>query len=421
VIFVPGIMGSTLRDLYPTDPELVWSPLKLLLNNYDRITLHPNDVRYELQEPARVVADQVFGICYSELIEELRHNLSPDSQRQVPVYPLAYDWRQPLEQTQLQLRQLIEEVQQRTRLLRHYRVAGYGTVFPALVSVVTHSMGGLVIAGYVSDCGWDSLDKVATIAAPFRGSVEAVTKVATGVGGLGQTSGSSREREMARLTPSLYYLLPDYPGAVLADPGMDPNLFHIEAWQPGILQSLADFVRRQGVDVSNPDMQARALLQQMLQQAQAYRQKLERLQLTDSRKWLCVVGVGEQTRVRLRIVRDENNAPWFDFIAGDLCDNWNMEPHGDFTGDNTVPYAGSSCAFIPANEVVCLSPAEFGFWELRDRLLERTGFHSALPNMNLAQRLVISHLLGQEHGVLNGHPAPGVSSMDWRPPSWLVP
>lgn len=57
VIFLPGIMGSDLRDQYPVNPEAVWSPMKFILKSFDRITLHPEDVRYELLEPARVTAD----------------------------------------------------------------------------------------------------------------------------------------------------------------------------------------------------------------------------------------------------------------------------------------------------------------------------------------------------------------------------
>jgi len=88
VIFVPGIMGSALRDEYPVSPETVWSPFKLLVKAYDRVTPHPSDTRYEVQEPARVVADQVFDIIYSEFIEELRHNLSFRADEPVPVFPL---------------------------------------------------------------------------------------------------------------------------------------------------------------------------------------------------------------------------------------------------------------------------------------------------------------------------------------------
>jgi hypothetical protein len=66
---------------------------KAALKSYERITLHPDDLRYEMKEPARVVKDQVFELFYNEIIEELRHNLSPGPEKTVPVFPFAYDWR----------------------------------------------------------------------------------------------------------------------------------------------------------------------------------------------------------------------------------------------------------------------------------------------------------------------------------------
>src|SRR2546423_7691711 len=90
VIFIPGIMGSALRDEYPGEPEPVWSPLRLLIKAYERITLHPDDCRYELAEPARVVAERVFQLIYGEIIEELRQNLTPQSDQPVPVFPFPY-------------------------------------------------------------------------------------------------------------------------------------------------------------------------------------------------------------------------------------------------------------------------------------------------------------------------------------------
>ncbi|MEO7412996.1 MAG: hypothetical protein ABIZ81_06540, partial [Opitutaceae bacterium] len=203
VIFLPGIMASALRDGYPINPEAVWSPLKLIVKAYERVTLHPSDTRYELIEPARVTADQVFGLVYSEFIEELRHNLSPQADQPVPVYPFAYDWRQPLDNTEAALAAFVGEVIDRTKLLRHYHDAGYGTAkFPAKVHLVGHSLGGLIIAGYLQRHGEGSVAKVATVASPLRGSLEAVSKTATGVGALGSSPGSSREREAARVTPS---------------------------------------------------------------------------------------------------------------------------------------------------------------------------------------------------------------------------
>ncbi len=178
VIVLPGIMGSALRDEYPVSPETVWTPFKLVIKAYDRITAHPDNTRFELVEPARVVKDQLFAIAYSEFVEELRHDLSPQADQPVPVFPFAYDWRQRLEGIQEALDGFIDEVIDRTKLLRHYHKEGYGTAaFPGKVNLVGHSMGGLIIAGYLKDHGDAKVAKVATIASPFRGSLEAIAKV----------------------------------------------------------------------------------------------------------------------------------------------------------------------------------------------------------------------------------------------------
>lgn len=420
VIFLPGIMGSALRDQYPIDPEAVWSPLKLIVKAYDRITLHPSDTRYELIEPARVMADQVFGLVYSEFIEELRHNLSPQSDQPVPVFPFAYDWRQPLENTETALASFVAEVIDRTKLLRHYFDAGYGTPkFPAKVHLVGHSMGGLIIAGYLQKYGEGSVAKVATIASPLRGSLEAISKTATGVGALGSSPGSSREREAARVTPALYHLLPSFKGAIDADPGLPSDIYLPETWQPGIVQTLASFIRMYGLTPANPDAQAFELLKSMLNAAWRHRSRIEKLTLKNSKSWLAIVGVGEKTRVGMHISKDPAGKPRFDLADGDVRNDWHK---GDskkdiFTGDNTVPYLGARTKFIPTEQVVCVAPDDFGFWEFKDRLLEKTGFHSSMPGMNLVQRLVVSHLRDRASGDIWGRPAPDLDpGIPWDPP-----
>lgn len=52
VIVIPGITASDLHDEYELPPEAVWTTA--LKRRYNRITLHPEDQRYELREPARV-------------------------------------------------------------------------------------------------------------------------------------------------------------------------------------------------------------------------------------------------------------------------------------------------------------------------------------------------------------------------------
>jgi len=420
VIFLPGIMGSALRDQYPVSPETVWSPFKLVIKAYDRITTHPSDTRYELNEPARVVADQVFEIVYAEFIDELRHNLSPQADEPVPVYPFAYDWRQPLENIESALADFIDEVIGRTKLLRHYHDADYGTTaFPAQVNLAGHSMGGLIIASYLQKYGEEKVGRVVTMGSPFRGSLEAVAKTATGVAALGSAPGSSRERESARVTPALYYLLPSFKGAVDAADGLSDDLFLPEAWQPGILDTLASFIRRYGLDRSNPDVQANALLKAMLDSAWKHRSRLERLSLEDSKTWLCVVGVNATTRTGMKISKDPAGKPRFELTDGDVRNEWENDDLAKhiYTGDNTVPYLGARTKFIPVEQVVCVTPDDFSFWEFKDRLLENTGFHSTLPNMNLVQRLVVSHFKGQVYGDVWGRPAPDLpTGQAWDPP-----
>jgi pimeloyl-ACP methyl ester carboxylesterase len=420
IVFLPGIMGSELRDEYPVEPETVWSPFKLLVKAYDRITPHPDDTRFELQEPARVLKDQVFALIYSELIEELRHNLSPQADEPVPVFPFAYDWRQPLENIEDALAQFIDEVIARTKLLRHYFKRGYGKKnFPAQVNLVAHSMGGLVAAGYLQSHGSSKVNRIATIASPFRGSLEAISKTTTGVGALGTAPGSSREREAARITPSLYYLLPSFDGAVTAEPGLASDIFIPETWQPGILQSIASFIRMYGLNQKNPEQQAPELFKSMLDSAWKHRTRIEKLALKDPKQWLCLVGVDETTRVDMKIVKDDHGGPWFQLSDGDVRNDWksNDPKQRIFTGDSTVPYLGARSNFIPVEQVVCLTPGDFSFWEFKDKLLAKTGFHSSLPNMNLVQRLIVSHFKEKPYGDVWGRPAPDLpAGTKWDPP-----
>ena len=82
-----------------------------------------------------------------------------------------------------------------------------------------------------------------------------------------------------------------------------------------------------------------------------------------------------------------------------------------------MPYSGARAKFIPVEQVICLTPGDFGLWEIKDRLMEKTGFHSSLPNMNLAQRLVISHFKGYPYGEVWGRPAPDLGpGQTWDPP-----
>ncbi|MFI5330645.1 MAG: esterase/lipase family protein, partial [Desulfobaccales bacterium] len=402
----------------PLPPETVWS---VLTKDWERISLHPNNIRFEAMEPARLKPDQIYDIAYQELVQELRHNLSQKADEPVPVFPFAYDWRQPLSMIEEQLSAFVWEVIERTQLLKHYYDLSYG--IDPKVNLVGHSMGGLIITGYLEKYGRKApVTKVATLASPFRGSYEAVLKVTTGTTNLGGSAPSSREREAARVMPALYHLLPSCPGLEV-DPGLPESLFDPAIWQPSILQTLEEYVRLYAVSQEEPEKQARDLFAALLDSARKHRNRLENFRLEQAgltaQDWLCVIGVDSTTRVRLKVIKTPEG-PDFQFRSEDRDNRWDSEndpADRRLTGDGTVPFAGALPAFLALENVVCVSPDDYGYWEIQDKLVTKVaGFHGILPNMDMLHRLIVRHFTGwpDDHGNTWGRPAPGVTA--WQPP-----
>jgi pimeloyl-ACP methyl ester carboxylesterase len=418
VIVVPGITATHLRDFYTLPPDTIWSVVD---HDYERAALHPDDLRWEAHEPAQVAPDQIFEVAYKELVEELRHNLTLRSDRPVPVYPFGYDWRHPLPRIVDELEVFVQGVIERTKLLRHYHRDGYAE--NPKVDLVGHSMGGLLILGLLARAGGTApVGRVATLATPFRGSFEAVVKISTGTANLGSGAPSSREREAARVTPALYYLMPCIESGLQVPPGLPPSLYAPEVWQPSVIDTIAEYIRLHGRDATDRRGQARALFERLLTEACDHRRRLAEVRLEQvglrPEDWLCIVGVDAKTRVRLRI-EVERKVPGFAFHPEDRQNLWESEDSAErrLTGDGTVPYEGAVPHFLDEDRLVCVTPSDFGYWEIADKAALRLGgFHGILPNMNLVHRLIVRHFAGQpdRHGNTWGRPAPGVA--DWRPP-----
>jgi pimeloyl-ACP methyl ester carboxylesterase len=436
VIVVPGIIATYLRDLYAIPSEIIWSVLK---TDYERAALHPDDVRekirsstpaFEAAEPARIVPDQLYEIAYRELIEELRYNLRTRQEDVVPVYPFGYDWRQPLEASEDELDRFVEEVIGRTALMRNYPDS-YAA--DPKVNLVGHSMGGLVIAGYLARHGGKRrVARVATIGSPFQGSFEAVIKVTTGTANLGTAPPSSREREAARMTPALYYLMPSFAKGLDIAPGLPGSLFDPGLWQPTIVDTVAEYIRIHGKGRMNAGERkavAAEIFAAMLAAAASHRRRLDGLDLAKAGltagDWLCVIGVDAVTRVRLQVDRKGQN-PEFVFRTRDRDNLWErVDPAAKRdTGDGTVPFEGAVPRFLPYESLVCVAPKDFGYWEeIGDRAaVEIAGFHGMLPNMNMLQRMIVRFFTGRpdRHNNTWGAPPPGVAPEAWAPPLSLT-
>jgi len=416
VILLPGITGTELVDFYPLDPSDVW---KLTNQNYERVKLHPDSLKYEAMQPSRILPTRAFEIPYGELVEQLRFELSPRKDTPVPVFVFPYDWRQNLNETEQALDSFIEEVIERTKLLKHYHSRGYAQ--DPKVNLIGHSMGGLIIGGYLERHGSKKrVGKVATLGTPFQGSHEAVARVITGIDLLGNVVSPSRERESARVTPGLYHLLPSYAGAVRVDnSALGENLFDIQNWQPSILKTISAYAKNYGLGLLTPEQ----IFGNMLTAAKAHRDRVNGLQLSvpqnglTSRDWLCIAGIGSPTRVQT-LITTKQRKPYFDIVEGrDIQNDWNSHnPTGTKTGDNTVPYEGAKPKFLPTEELVCITSEDFSFWELKDRAIEKAaGLHGAMPLMNLVQKLVQSHFQASPVEGVHGRPAPDIQGA-WQPP-----
>ncbi len=423
VIVVPGITATYLRDFYSLPPETIWA---VLGKDYPRAELHPDNLRFEAREPAAVRTDQVFEIAYDELVKELRYNLAERADEPVPVYPFGYDWRQPLERIEESLAAFVDEVIDRTRLMRHYARAGYGAA--PKVNLVGHSMGGLVIAGYVERFGGDRIDRVATLASPWRGAFEAMVKVTTGTASIGGSVPSSREREAARMTPALYHLMPGFDTGIEAADGLPRSTFEIRLWQPSIIDTVASYIERHAVAPPRRKADLRKAAQNlfagMLGTARRHRERLEKLRLGDKGlsddSWLCVVGVGAETRVRMS-VEVRRGKPSFRLSSDDRMNGWKDGETADArrqTGDGTVHFKGAVPPFLPYESLVCVTPDDYGYWEIADKVTTRLGgFHGILPNMNMLHRLLVRHFTGRGDPKRNtwGRRPPGVTRQAWRP------
>ncbi len=433
-IVVPGVTTSYLRDLYPLPPDTIWS---LTRKDFTRARLHPDDLRYEAQQPALVRPDQVIELAYSELVEELRHNLSDHADQQVPVFPFSYDWRRPLSGLEDEFDQFIDEVIDRTRLLSHY----HGTKFDRRpqVNLVAHSMGGLIVAGYLERFGAGKVDRVASLATPYRGSFEAIAKMATGTANIGGERPSSREREASRLTPSLYHLLPSFETGVITDPAdaLPTSTFDERLWQPSIIDTVVEYVRMHSADPAmksddNAELRrarGHEIFRALLKDAETHRKRLERFSLKDAglaqKDWLCVIGVDAETRVRMSVVRESrgDKPPAFKLTSEDRLNRWEDDEATEVerrqTGDGTVHFEGAIPSFLPYESLICVRPDDFGYWEIKDRAaMQFGGFHGVLPTMNMLHRMIVRHLKRATDPRNNtwGAQPPGVSRKDWRPP-----
>jgi pimeloyl-ACP methyl ester carboxylesterase len=211
IVFLPGLLGSSLID---ANRKVVWGFSPRLLAQaiisgkpLDRLRL-PTDGSPDGIEAGRVLAEgqaamlpELLGVSpYTKLLRALRHDIALHP---AAVMEAPYDWRRSIADTALALRDRIE------RHLESWRGHAKGSR-EAKLTLVGHSMGGLVARYYVEVLGADSeVSRVLTLGTPHYGSVKALLALHHGrVLKLG--AHHTHVRDLVRTLPSVYELAPSY-------------------------------------------------------------------------------------------------------------------------------------------------------------------------------------------------------------------
>jgi pimeloyl-ACP methyl ester carboxylesterase len=189
IIVVHGIMGGT---LYNCDGDLVW----LLIDDPDKLPGSNDSFLEKIQEIKKLIGDVYSGNVSLDL-GQLNINTqleTPNNGRnlnapgikreygvlggfydkklvdslceQFPdraVYFYSYDWRQSNNDSAVGLNDLINDIKAQT---------GYSKV-----DLVCHSMGGLVASSYVSQHGTNDVRYIITLATPYEGSPEIISRI----------------------------------------------------------------------------------------------------------------------------------------------------------------------------------------------------------------------------------------------------
>ncbi|MEV7680552.1 hypothetical protein AB0O64_18685 [Streptomyces sp. NPDC088341] len=222
VVFVPGVLGSVLReedgrDVWNLAPGVAGRVLFGMESYFERLTLPPG-VGDEAPEggPSALTPGDLLreprswpGLMPHIAYKKLAAHLEGLAEGRVAVFP--YDWRLSNRYSARRLQAFVERELGRWRERR----AALGDPEEPKVVFVCHSMGGLVTRYYLEVLGGREVARsVVTLGTPYAGAVKAVQAL-TGTfprGKLLRVPERLRTRlvEAARSMPSVHQLLPTY-------------------------------------------------------------------------------------------------------------------------------------------------------------------------------------------------------------------
>lgn len=173
IIIVPGVMGSRLYD----GDNQVWSPtvegfnLDKYLQMTNELSVRNNydDNSVPLNQALLSSENREYGATdiYKGLVEGILTRFeNDDSSYSRGVYFFSYDFRKSSAQSAMELDKYIQAILENNSEYRK-------------VDIVAHSMGGLVMSGYVSKFGTENINKIITVGTPYEGAPKLENSVLT--------------------------------------------------------------------------------------------------------------------------------------------------------------------------------------------------------------------------------------------------
>ncbi|MHC4738740.1 MAG: lipase family alpha/beta hydrolase [Planctomycetota bacterium] len=348
IIFVHGMQGAWLKNQYPVDyqNEIYWTGI--LKKQFSKIHLSSIDSTVDYDIDKFIFPHQAIAFIYETIVEELRREVTEQT------YVFTYDWRKDNRSSAKKLGEFVKLVL--TKAKAHAKQKQEKA--PTKVSLVGHSMGGLVIKWYVcqilKERAERKIDKIITIATPYRGSLKSVEALLPGARNFFGFEAQKAMRKAARTLPGVYQLLPTWLKAVVnKDTGKGVNIFDRRAWQKSLLEKLDK--------IYGPEF-----FQTMLDDAKSFTRVVSKEYKPDIRnRFYCVYGVGSETLRQVKVDSQKDNR--FDFVkAGE-----------DKQGDGTVHKLSS---FVKAE----------GYMKDDKRPIELGGQHAQMPNHGSVQDYIVN-------------------------------